>query len=217
MDISTVMKKLLTVTTGAALIALGTAEIAKAALITFDDIIVGQTSFSFDGTGDGVDDVIFSTTDPAGFNTVGPGPNQNFINEPGLEGTSLLNPDLRVDFIVGAINFLRFGFALNSVAENANTFASFEVYNSNDELIASDSEFGLFSPSSFPEGQIEVSLPELAAYALFDFSSDFGRYIIDNFEGTFGTTEVTPVPEPASIIGLLAFGAFGAAFTKKRS
>ncbi|MBA2624599.1 MAG: hypothetical protein H0U89_03195 [Acidimicrobiia bacterium] len=81
--------------------------------ITFNQVITGARTFSFDGDGDGLPDVIFSTTDPAGFNTTGPGSNQMFINEPGLEGTALLNPDLRVDFLVGAEDSLQFGFALN--------------------------------------------------------------------------------------------------------
>jgi hypothetical protein len=33
--------------------------------------------------------------------------------------------------------------------------------------------------------------------------------MIDNFEGNFGTTEVT-VPEPSSVVSLLAFAAVGA-------
>jgi hypothetical protein len=58
-----------------------------------------------------------------------------------------------------------------------------------------------------------------ASYALFDFNSDFGRYIIDNFEGTYGTTEVESVPEPASTLGILALGvlAAGSCFNRQLS
>ncbi|MBN3921846.1 hypothetical protein [Nostoc sp. NMS4] len=63
-------------------------EPAKAALITFDDLALGQTSFGFDSNGDKINDVIFSTTNPLGFNISGPGLNQVFINEPGLERRS---------------------------------------------------------------------------------------------------------------------------------
>lgn len=102
------------------------AGLSHAALLTFDDLIIGATTYSFDGDGDGMNDVIFSTTDPYGFNTVGPGQNMTYIQEPGLEGTSLLNPDLRVDFLVGAIGSLKFGFALDSSTEDDT--ASFQVF-----------------------------------------------------------------------------------------
>ena len=97
---------------------------AQAALITFDTVVTGQTSFGFDGDGDGINDVIFSTTNPAGFNITGPGPNMTFIHEPGLEGTSLLNPDLTVNFLRGATGPLAFGFALNSSISDPSFFAS---------------------------------------------------------------------------------------------
>ena len=176
--------------------------VAKAALITFDSLVMGQTSFGFDGDGDSLNDVIFSTTDPLGFNTIGPGLFMTHINEPGLEGTSLLNPDLRVDFLVGATGFLNFGFALNSVTEDDT--ASFSVFDASNNLLASSTLLGFFTlpdsinQSSFPEGYISTTFPGVASYATFDFTSDFGRYIIDNFEGNFGTTE--RVPEPATLL-----------------
>jgi hypothetical protein len=121
----------------------------------------------------------------------------------------LLNPDLRVDFFLGATDFLNFGFALNSFSEGPGTFASFQVFDSSNNLLASSTVPGLYSPSSSPEGLINVSFLGTASYALFNFSSDAGRYIIDDFEGTYGTTEVTSVPEPSSVLGLLAIGALG--------
>lgn len=178
---------------------------ANAAVINFSQVVEGQTSFGFDGDGDGINDVIFSTTDPLGFLTTGPGPNQAFISEPGLEGTSLLNPDLRVDFLKGAAGSIRFGFALNSFAESANTFTAFQLFDANGSLLASTQQAGIFGPAStFPEGQIELGFAGIAAYGLFNFSSDSGRYIIDNFDGTFGSTEdvaSAAVPEPMTIAG----------------
>ncbi|MBF2028438.1 MAG: PEP-CTERM sorting domain-containing protein [Oscillatoriales cyanobacterium C42_A2020_001] len=183
----------------------GLTQPASAAVINFSQVIEGQTSFGFDGDGDGINDVIFSTTDPLGFLTTGPGPNQVFISEPGLEGTSLLDPDLRVDFLEGAAGSIRFGFALNSFTESANTFTAFQLFDSTGSLLASAQQAGIFgSTSTFPEGQIEVGFAGIAAYGLFNFSSDNGRYIIDNFDGTFGSTEdidSAAVPEPMTIAG----------------
>ncbi len=187
-----------------------------AALLTFDDLITGATSYSFDGDGDLIDDVLFTTTDPFGFNTVGPGSNMSYIHEPGLEGTSLLSPDLRVDFLVGAVGSLSFGFALNSFTEDDT--ASFYVYDAADNLLASVAQFGLYTlpdginPSNYPEGYISTSFSGVGSYALFDFTSDFGRYIIDDFEGTFGTTEV---PEPTTLL-LLGSGLAGVAALRRK-
>jgi len=106
-----------------------------------------------------------------------------------------------------------FGFALDSFQEGSNTWTEFKVFDAGGNLIASDKKFGLFtfpnfpSQSSYPEGQIDLTFAGVASYALFDFSSDFGRYIIDNFEGTYGSTEV-PVPEPTTMV-LLASGLIG--------
>ena len=196
---------------GVALLALGfgTAP-AGAATITFDTVIVGETTFAFG-------DVVFSTTDPLGFNTLGPGPNQTYINEPGLEGTSLLSPDLRVDFSVGATGSITFGFALNSTFEDFAFFASFTLFDAFDNVLGSDTEQGLFTfpdtinPSSFPEGQINVVFAGTAAYGLFDFNSEFGRYIIDDFDGNFGV-----IPEPSTAL-LMGLGLMTMGFRSRRS
>ena len=78
----------------------------EAAILNFNDAINGATSYSFDGNSDGINDVVFTTTDPLGFRTAGPGPNMTYIQEPGLEGSSLVNNvpngDLRADFNFGA-------------------------------------------------------------------------------------------------------------------
>jgi hypothetical protein len=188
------------------------ASTGEAALITFDTAISGQTSFSFDGDGDTINDVIFSTTDPSGFNTVGPGTNMSYIQQPGLEGTTQISPDLRVDFLNGATGSLGFAFAM-STGTGGVFGVLFDVYAADNTLLASDfvtCDFTLpngVNPSSFPEGLLSVSFAGEAAYALFDFDSGPARYIIDNFEGTFGSTE-TAVPEPSSL-ALAGLGAVG--------
>ncbi len=89
---------------------------ALASTITFDDLISGETSYLFDADGDGINDVNFSTLDRFGFNTIGPGLNQLFIHEPGLEGTSMLETDLKVEFLHGTSGSISFGFAINAGA-----------------------------------------------------------------------------------------------------
>jgi len=174
---------------------------ALAVTLTFDDAISGATSYSFDGDSDGTPDAVFSTTDPSGFNTFGPGTNMSYIDEPGLEGTTTLAPDLRVDFPLGAVGTLNFGFALSAGGETANLTVTFRVYDVSDIEIGSVTQLAAFTQpapptdSDYPEAIASVSFSGTAAYATFDFdNTDASRYIIDNFTGTFGSTERPPAP-----------------------
>ena len=148
---------------------------AQATILTFDDAVSGAASYGFDSNGDLVDDVIFSTTDPYGFGIEGPGPNMSFINEPGLEGSASLSPALRVDFLIGAVDYLKFGFALSDDITDGG--ATFEVYDSSDNSLASAFEYASYTlpngtdPSYFPEGIVDVSFSGVASYALFYFDS----------------------------------------------
>jgi hypothetical protein len=189
--------------------------LTHAALITFDDVINSETSYSYDANSDGITDIVFSTTDIGGFRNLGPGPNMTYIHEPGLEGSSLLSTDLRVDFLFGAIDSLSFGFALDSTTEDDTT--TFSVFDSNDNLLVTSTVPGLYTStplgtSSFPEGVMDVSFAGTAAYGLFDFTSDIGRYIIDDFGGTFGTSE--RIPEPKTLL-LLGIGLLGLAHASR--
>jgi hypothetical protein len=143
-----------------------------------------------------------------------------YIQEPGLEGTALLPTDLRVDFLNGAIGPLKFGFALDSSVSDPSYFASIQVFDAADNLLNSASvvgDFTITSPpsglSSFPEGEVSVSFGGLASYATFNFTSEIGRYIIDNFEGTYGSTESIPAPATLALLGL---GLAGLAATRRR-
>ena len=195
---------------------------ANAAIVTFDTLVTGATSFGYDGDGDGINDVIFSTTDASGFNTVGPGTNMSYIGQPGLEGTTALSPDLRVDFGNGAGGTLGFGFATTSQMS-----VTFSVFNSSNAIIASGTFADAFTAtasgqSSFPEALVSLNFAGIASYATFDFLSS-GRYIIDNFSGNFGSTETivagnggsSPVPAPASL-ALLGLGLVGVGFGRRK-
>jgi len=162
---------------------------SNAAVITFDEVIQGEVSYAYDGDEDGINDVLFSTTDPMGFNTGGPGQNMNFITEPGIEGTTALGVDLRVDFLFGATSNLTFGFAMDTTQEIYGV--TFEIYDHTDSLIASTFKVATYTnitvDSSFPEGLFRLDFEGTAAYGLFKFDDVPPRYIIDNFKGAFGS------------------------------
>lgn len=157
--------------------------------ITFDDAVSGVPFFNYDSNDpDSATDVVFSTTDPFGFNTNGPGPDQLYINEPGIEGTTGLSPDLRVDFLQGAVGTISSGFALIDAGT-----ATFTAFNAADVPIGTQTLPGSFftlpggGTSSFPENELLVVLSGTATYGVFDFALDNGfegRYIIDNFTFT---------------------------------
>lgn len=192
------------------------ANSANAAVITFDTLVSGVTSYGYDGDSDNINDVIFSTTNPTGFNTVGPGQNMTYIQEPGIEGSSTLDPDLSASFINGATGSFTFSFALLSASSDPAYFASINVFDAANNLLGNSSQMGQFTPtqngqSSFPEGQVSVSFSGVAAYATLDFASQGGRFILDNFEGIFGSTErpnASAVPESSNLL-LLAMGLAG--------
>ena len=198
-------------------------NISNAATIDFNTLVAGTTSYSADGDGDFIDDVVFSTTS-SGFLTVGPGINQSYISQPGLESTSTLSPDLRVDFLHGAVANLSFGFSVNTFLEGVDGVL-FSIFDSSDNLLKSVSQLGYdtmpdgTNPSTFPEGFVDLAFSGIASYALFDFSNNYAnRFIIDDFTGTFGSTEdISPVPVPAAawLFGSALLGFFG--FSRKKA
>ncbi len=187
--------------------------VGNAALVTFDNVVDGQTSYAGDVNGDGMPDVVFSTTDPAGFRRFGPGANQRFINEPGLEGSASLAPDLRVDFPEGALGAIGFGFAVNSFQQPVPDALDVSLFNAGGQPIASATADALIfdipgSPgvtSDFAENAVNLAFSGVAAFGLFDFHDS--RYIIDNFQFTPG-----PPPPPGQVSEPGSLAAAGAVF-----
>jgi hypothetical protein len=178
---------------------------AHAITLTFDDAIAGRTTYSFDQNSDGIVDAVFSTADPSGFNTAGPGANMSFIREPGLEGTTSIAPDLRVEFPLGAVGSLEFGFAMSAGSNLPTLTVTFNIYDAANNLLATTTVLAAYTQpvagtnSNFPEARVTLPFAGTARYATLDFNSaGASRYIIDNFTGTFGSDE-RPVPSAAAI------------------
>ena len=125
----------------------------------------------------------------------------------------------KAKLIVGAEGSLSFGFALDDFFESTDSWAQFWVYDESGNQLATDFEYGLYTSdlsfpggtSSFPEGRIEMSFVGTAASAVFDFNNNVSggqRYIIDNFAGTFGTTEQA-VPDGGATLFLLGCALLG--------
>ncbi len=188
------------------------AHSASAQVINFDTLVFAQTVHGVDINDDGIDDVLFSTTDPNGFGTAGPDPNtQLYASGLLLESSSTINPDIRVDFRGGAIDLLQVGFALLTDVNDVDQGLSFEVFDQAGIPLVSASQRGELLPlnpsidtsvSGFPEGLLSVSFEGVASYALLDATTTGTRFVIDNFGGTFLTA---PVPEPSGL-SLLGFG-----------
>lgn len=142
---------------------------------------------------------------------------------PGLEGTTALTPDLRVDFPNGAIDSLGFGFAVLAGGDSADLTVTFQIFDGFDNQLAETTDLAAFTEpvpptaSGFPEALVNLNFFGTASYATLDFNDGTApRYIIDNFTGTFGSTEdVTPagpaIPVPTMSgygLALLILGMF---------
>ena len=199
------MKKVSMAVISAAFIALGTGGAAQAVTLTFNELPsqpVDNLSFqgvTFDFKVGGVDSTDAARTRrPAG----GPG-SITFVQDPSLEGTA--SGVLTLDFAT-AISTLQFGVALGTVASLTPGFTvelfdpalmSLGITPVNTSSLVSATE-GLFTYSGAPVTRAVIDFNETAA----------NRFALDNL--IYEPAISTPVPEPASLTGLLALGAFGA-------
>jgi len=193
-----------------ALVCFGTTNLL-AQPIDFDALSFGDTLFGFDVNADGQNDVEFSTTDPLGFGIGGPNPDdQVFVAGTVLESSSILDPDVRVDFLNGAVNSIGLGYALLTGVADLGQGLQVDVFDSADVLIGSTFQAGQIlsgtnngGVSVFPEGSISVSFAGVAAYALLDATTTGGRFAIDDFEGDFFPTAI---PEPSGGMFMMLAG-----------
>lgn len=168
-------------------------------LITFSTNVFGETSYGFDGNNDGISDVVFTTTSSSAFSPFGPGPNQSYIQQPGLGTSSLLRTDMKAYFIEGATDQINFGFALSTFTVSDSYYAEVRIFDEDDNLlgtqtVVADFTSTRFGNSFFPEGEIDITFSGVASYMELSFTSQFGAFIIDNFEGEF-TTSSAPADE----------------------
>ena len=182
---------------------------ALAVNVTFDGMTPGVSSFSYDADSDSQPDAVF-TSQAGTFGFSGPGPNQLYINEPGLVASTVAGPEIRVDFPNGASGSVGFSFAMSSPClavgpVNAGLTGAIQVYDSADNLLGTAQAEAVCTstpspPSSFVEAQVTASFSGVASYALVDFGhTATNAYILDNFNGTFGSTENPSGPPPAPV------------------
>jgi len=184
----------------------------SAQVIGFESLVPSQTMFEVDINNDGINDVLFSTTDPGGFGNSGPDPNaQVFASGLLLESSSLPDPDIRVDFLGGAIDQLQFGFILLTDVSDLDQGLQLDVFDQSGQPLSSTFQPGEILPltvtaatgmSQNPEGQMTVSFEGVASYALLDATTTGTRFAIDTFSGTFLTAEAIPEPSALALIGL---------------
>ena len=91
------------------------------------------------------------------------------------------------------------------------TFSVFDVLNNLLGSVTVGADFtdppGASTQSSFPEALVSIGFGGVASYATFDFNSTLAsRYIIDDFSGTFGSTERVPEPATLALVGIAFAG-----------
>lgn len=183
-----------------------------AVTLDFEDFTGNANFYSFDVDSDGNEDITFTCA--VNFNNTGPGPNPQLYSF--NRGLMPGNADVRVDFLNQAANRIAFGYAINddfnSVAPVGTTSTGgvrLKVYDADDNLLGELSNYGKSfavpdsggQNSKFAENRLEVNFDGAAAYAIFSMivTIDATAYFIDNFTGTFGSTEIALIQAATSI------------------
>ena len=175
---------------------------SSASIITFDAPPTDPFSYTVDADGDGTDDVLFSTDMPGGLSRLYLYSSTNIDGYALMEGISNDQEELRVDFLAGAQDYISFDFLINSRVEYDDLWATFEIFNSSDMLLASSMESGKVDGlSQYTEGQISATFSGTASYAIFNFNcpdiiNQNELFLLDNVAGSFGSSEVTQIPDP---------------------
>lgn len=194
-----------------ALSALCVAAPAVAQVITFDDAVVGSTSYLHDN-------VLFSTAVAGGFQTGGPGEPQAFIDGAGLGTGTAEGAELRVDFLSGQTGALGFGYAVAAFNDAAPAAVHFTLYDADNNVLADVTSDAFRGGSNFPENWLGITFSGTATYGLLDFNeTEAFAYIVDNF--TLGSDQPPAggVPEPGSWLLMTAgFGLAGASLRAHR-
>ena len=168
------------------------AETSSAATVTFGDLTAGSKTYSADVDGDGMDDVIFSTTHQSGFEA-GYASSPTLIEGSGLKAASTSQDDLEVRFNHGLKEYLQFDFAVTTYDDKVGGYVYFWVYDAEGWPIGNSHKVMAQPTGDFArhEATVSVDVDRTAASATFNFVTMGGGnwYVIDNFEGTFGSGE----------------------------
>jgi hypothetical protein len=180
---------------------------AMAVNISFDGVANGVTTFSYDADSDSNPDAVFTKIGSGPWSFGGPTASQ-FVSQPGLVAGSASGDDLRVDFPNGAKTTVGFAFARSDSCSgravgysNSSEEAELRLYDSGGLLLGSSSvtpTCTLNTSGSYVEGEVTVSFVGTASYAVVDFKGSTA-YILDNFNGTFGSVEIAAAATPVAV------------------
>jgi hypothetical protein len=183
---------------------------AMAVNISFDGVANGVTTFSYDADSDSNPDAVFTKIGSGAWSFGGPTASQ-FVSTPGLTAGSASGDDLRVDFPNGAKTIVGFAFARSDPCSaravgysNSSEEAELRIYDSAGLLLGSSSvtpTCTLNTSGSFVEGEVTVSFVGTASYAVVDFKGS-EAYILDNFNGTFGSVEIAAAAAAATPVAV---------------
>lgn len=209
---STFVKKLSIAAAGAALIALGTTGAAQAAVLTFDDITIDESGAIPDGYG-GLDwdDIHVLSSQKSGREFLNSGYGNGtvsgeYVAYNRFAGVGTVSSSSMFDFngvsLTGAWNN-----GLNIVVEG---FLDGVLKYSQTVVVNTD------APTFFNFDFLGIDQLKFASFGGTHIGGDWSgtQFAMDNF--TINETDSTSVPEPASVLGLLAVGTLGAGSALKR-